>query len=105
MKAESLLGSRDCARTSRPPGHGRDQRPMSIASSGHLIDVLRQTALLNREQLGELARLAEVRYSEARALAKLLVQRGWLTVYQANQLLLDKASDLVVGPYHVLERI
>lgn len=78
---------------------------MSIASSGHLMDALRETGLLNREQFGYLARQPEVRCGEARTLARALVQRGWLTVYQINQLLLDRAKDLVVGPYHILDRL
>jgi serine/threonine protein kinase len=78
---------------------------VSIASSGHLVDALRQNELLNRQQLTELACRDDARCGEARNLAKLLVQRGWLTVYQANQLLLDRANDLVIGPYHVLDRL
>ena len=34
-----------------------------------------------------------------------LVQRGWLTIYQMNQLLADHGSELTLGPYHILDRI
>lgn len=78
---------------------------MSIASSGHLIDALRDNALLKREQLHEVVRLANGRCTEARPLAKALVQRGWLTIFQINQILLGQAHNLVVGRYHILDRL
>ena len=83
----------------------RGQNPMSIVSSGNLIDALRDTALLSREQVHEVVRLANGRCGEARPLAKLLVQRGWLTIYQINQILSGRANQLVIGPYHVLDRL
>jgi serine/threonine-protein kinase len=33
------------------------------------------------------------------------VQRGWLTVYQANCLFQGRARDLVLGPYRILDRL
>src|SRR5262249_44940534 len=35
--------------------------------------------------------------------AKLLGQRGWLTIFQINELLAGNGKNLVVGPYRVLE--
>jgi serine/threonine protein kinase len=78
---------------------------MSIGSSGNLIDALKQTALLGEDKLAQLPRLAEGRCADPRPLAKLLVQRGWLTVYQINQLLVGKTTDLLIGPYHILDRL
>lgn len=78
---------------------------MSLVSSGSLIDALRETALLSRERFHEVVRLANGRCSEARPLAKILVQRGWLTIYQINQILCGRANQLVVGPYHVIDRL
>src|SRR5947208_16328415 len=77
---------------------------MSISSAGSLIDVLRDICLLNRDQLAQLPRGAEGR-GDARSRAKMLVQRGWLTVYQMNRLLLGNAAELVFGPYHILDRL
>jgi serine/threonine-protein kinase len=34
-----------------------------------------------------------------------LVRRQWLTPFQANQLLLGKGEELVIGPYRLLERL
>lgn len=77
---------------------------MAIASSGALIDALRGCQLLSPEQLEQLPHLAHHgRCDSARNLAKILGQRGWLTIYQINQLLLGKAKQLTYGPYHVLD--
>lgn len=76
---------------------------MGIVSSGALYDVLRQYGLLSPDQLAELPGLAQGRCGDARTLAKLLIQRGWLTIYQANEILFGNASDLVIGAYHVLD--
>src|SRR4051812_4124918 len=78
---------------------------MSIVSSGALIDTLRQYRLLTHEKLAELPALATGRCGDARNLAKLLGQRGWLTIYQINQILLGLAKDLVLGPYLILDRL
>ncbi len=76
---------------------------MPIASSGALIEALRQYGLLTKDQLEQLPELACGRGDDARALAKTLGQRGWLTIYQINQLLAGRADKLVYGPYHVLD--
>ncbi len=78
---------------------------MSVVSSGTLIDVLRETGLLLPQQLHELVRLANGRCHEARPFAKMMVQRGWLTIFQINQILAGRGAALVVGPYHVLDRL
>jgi serine/threonine protein kinase len=78
---------------------------MGIASSGMLIDTLRQHNLLTPGQLAELPQLTPGRCSDARSLAKTLIQKGWMTVYQSNQLLLGKARELVIGPYRVVDKL
>src|SRR5262245_9881274 len=78
---------------------------MAIVSTGALCDVLRQTQLLSPTQLAELPELTQGRCGDARGLAKLLVRRGWLTVYQINQLLAGHGKDLVIGAYVVLDRL
>jgi serine/threonine-protein kinase len=78
---------------------------MAISSSGMLMDALRQHRLLTPDQLAQLPQLALGRSGNARALAKTLIQKGWLSVYQVNQLLAGECRDLVIGPYHVLEKL
>jgi serine/threonine-protein kinase len=70
-----------------------------------LVDTLRQHPLLTAEQRADLPQLALGRCGPARAFAKTLIQRGWLTVYQVNQLLAGKGDELVIGPYHVLDQL
>src|SRR5262249_6661454 len=43
--------------------------------------------------------------SEPTHLAKQLIQRGWLTAYQAKHLLAGRGEELVVGAYMVLDRL
>lgn len=45
------------------------------------------------------------RLPDARALAKELLERDFVTPYQVNQLLTGKGQSLVVGPYRLLERL
>jgi serine/threonine-protein kinase len=77
---------------------------MPVASVAQLIDLLRQYHLLNVKQWGQLATRLP-RFADPRLLARELIQSGWLTPYQINQLFLDRGSDLLLGPYVVLERI
>jgi serine/threonine-protein kinase len=43
------------------------------------------------------------RLRDPRSLAKELLQRGWLTVYQINQIFQADGRDLVLGPYGLLD--
>lgn len=83
---------------SRPP-------IMTKVSNLTLLDVLRQTQLLTSEQLEVLMRSLPARPTDPRALARAMLQRGWLNVYQINQLLAGRGLELVIGPYHVLDRL
>jgi len=77
---------------------------MAIASNASLLDALRQLRLLETPQLEELLSL-QARYPEPKALARELIQRGWLTPFQANQLFQGKGADLLLGSYILLERV
>jgi serine/threonine protein kinase len=48
---------------------------------------------------------AGARSGGTRALARELVERNWITPYQANQLLQGRGAGLVLGPYRVLEKL
>jgi eukaryotic-like serine/threonine-protein kinase len=78
---------------------------MVISSSGLLMDSLRQFQLLTAEQLAQLPQLTHGRCGDARHLAKTLIQKDWLSVYQVNQLLAGNGKELVIGPYHVLDKL
>jgi serine/threonine protein kinase len=77
---------------------------MSLDVAG-FIDLLRDKRFLQPDQLDELTRVLRPRFSDVKTLAKYLVQRGWLTVYQVNQILVGRADELVYGPYVILDRI
>jgi serine/threonine-protein kinase len=74
------------------------------AAAAFLTD-LEECQLLPAARLGEARRLAERLGPEARALARELIDRGWLTPFQANQLLQGRGRTLVLGPYVLLERV
>jgi serine/threonine-protein kinase len=69
-----------------------------------LVRLLHESGQLSREHLDEIARLrAEV--GEPRPLASMLVQRGWATPFQVNQVFRGRASKLALGPYLLVERL
>jgi serine/threonine protein kinase len=77
---------------------------MAITTNGDLFDVLKSHRLLDGPELDELTRLARI-VNEPRSLARQAVARNWLTPFQVNQLFLDRASELVLGQYLLLERL
>src|ERR1700730_17055031 len=76
---------------------------MFLLSSGALMDLLRQHALLTPEQLHKLPEMVSSRSSDGRALAKILVHHGWITRYQAHVLVTGRAGELTVGKYRILD--
>src|SRR5438067_1978391 len=73
--------------------------------SAELADLLRSYRLLAPEQLEELSRAVLPRFPDPRALARELIERDWLTPYQANQLLQGRGEQLLLGPYVLLARL
>jgi len=78
---------------------------VTIASNLALLNALRRSGLLSQEQLEALPQGLHGRLDDPRSLARLLVQRGWLSVYQINELLAGRGSELVLGSYHILDRL
>src|SRR5262249_7751211 len=78
---------------------------MSIVSAANLIDLLRRHRLLTSEQVGSLAHLSQGRVTDPRVIAKALIKRVGLPVYQVNQLPPGHARDRVLGPSHILDRL
>jgi serine/threonine-protein kinase len=78
---------------------------MTIHTTGTLIDSLRSFRLISSEQYAQLQRQVSGKGGDPRPLAKQLVQRGWLTVYQINELFAGRGKRLVVGGYRVLDRL
>src|SRR5262249_9172499 len=77
----------------------------SSVSVAALKKALEQQPLLSPAHQQELNRGPLSQATEVRTLARELVQRGWLTAYQVNQLLQGRGRELVLGPYIILERL
>jgi serine/threonine-protein kinase len=69
------------------------------------LDYLRASGLLDAAQLDELSRCPESRDRSAKALARVVYKRGWLTRFQLNAVASGRAQDLSIGPYTVLDRL
>ncbi len=67
-----------------------------------LSDLLSQLLEVNqREELPAL----HLRFPDPRLLCKELIERGWLTPFQANQLLTGRGPELILGSYVLLEKL
>ena len=75
-----------------------------IDSVPGLVDWLRRHHVFSLTQLNEVIQ-ADLRgsFPDLHALTRYLVDRGWLTGYQAGLLLQGRAAELMMGPYLVLE--
>lgn len=69
------------------------------------VELLGQCRLLDSQQWEELTLDAQRRFPDPHALAKELLQRGWLSPYQVNQVFQGRGGDLVLGSYILLERL
>ncbi len=78
---------------------------MPVDTVTAFIEVVQEKRLVPPEQLDELHRVLRPRFSDVRTLAKYLVQRGWLSVFQVNQILVGRAQELVYGPYLIRDRL
>src|SRR5262249_25198615 len=61
--------------------------------------------LLEPEQLDKLTGTLQHRFPELNALLDELMERGWLTAYQVARLLAEKAEELVLDRYVILEQL
>jgi serine/threonine-protein kinase len=78
---------------------------MSINSVATLLGILRRVQLLAPEQVDEVARELGPHFDDSLALAEYLAEIDWLTAYQVKMLFTDHWDQLVVGPYHILDRL
>ncbi|OAI47980.1 hypothetical protein AYO44_08315 [Planctomycetaceae bacterium SCGC AG-212-F19] len=76
---------------------------MTVDSIGHFVDLLMSSRILAPDQMHTVTKELLTRIRDSRALAKELMQRGWLTVYQVNQLYQGNGKDLVLGSYRILD--
>ncbi|MBY0521796.1 MAG: protein kinase [Gemmataceae bacterium] len=76
---------------------------MAAVTVNVLVETIQQTGILKPDQLQELTDVLQVQIADPHGLARELVQRGWLTTYQAKVLLVGRGRDLVFGPYFLME--
>jgi serine/threonine protein kinase len=74
-----------------------------VGSVANLLDALRRNSLLSEVQSRELGK--EIKGANVKEIAGRLLQRGWLSPYQVNQVLQGRLKELIVGPYLLLERL
>jgi serine/threonine-protein kinase len=66
---------------------------------------IRDSGALSPGQLWDLERLLPLGLPDVHVAAKALLERGWMTPYQINQIYRGRAGHLVLGSYLVLERL
>src|SRR5262245_30959263 len=75
---------------------------MTVNSTPAFVQAVRRSRLLQPAQVNELKAELTHLYRDPRQLASHLVQRGWLTDFQAEQLLAGQGHELMVGRYRIL---
>jgi serine/threonine protein kinase len=98
----SLPADREEPMPSPEPPNPPSQLPPDL-TPGDLATLLVEFTLLEPGQAEELPSLCD-QAPDARALARELLLRDWLTAYQVNQVFQGKADALLLGPYLLLER-
>jgi serine/threonine-protein kinase len=78
---------------------------MVPSTSYELAEILRKTELLDHSQILKLAELLPSLSQEPQELAYALVQRGWLTSFQVEQVLAGNAKQLILGGYRLMQVI
>jgi WD40 repeat protein/serine/threonine protein kinase len=78
---------------------------MPLDSVVDLFEALCAYRLLEPEQLEEVTHKLWPAFPEARALARELMVRGWLSPYQVNHLLQNRGRELILGSYILMERL
>jgi serine/threonine-protein kinase len=76
---------------------------MPIDTVAGLVETLKKHRLLESARLQELSKDLAPRFTDPRALAKELLQRGWLTPFQLNRLFQGIVQELILGSYVLLE--
>jgi serine/threonine-protein kinase len=76
---------------------------MAITSVADLVGVVRESRLLDPPQQDALTCQLQGQFADPKALAKALVDRGWLTAFQVKKLANGRGTELIVGQYVLLD--
>jgi serine/threonine-protein kinase len=77
---------------------------MAVATVQDLLHACREHHILTDTQWGAIAAIVPS-LTDSQALARELVQRGFLTAWQANQVIKGRARELLLGSYLLLEKL
>jgi len=99
--------SREVKRPGPPPARAIPQETTMIPSdTKSFLATLAECHLLDPAQCNDTTMSdLQQRFPDARSLARDLLQRGWLTPYQVNQVFLGRGRELLQGQYLILERL
>src|SRR5271167_3092901 len=75
---------------------------MPNTAIAYVVELLGQQRILEAGPLSEV-KSAQGRFNDARALFRELVQRGWMTPYQASTILQGRGASLTLGSYLILD--
>jgi eukaryotic-like serine/threonine-protein kinase len=78
---------------------------MAIATISELTETLRQLELLNSHQLEQFERDAKAPLQDVKRLTGLLIERGYLTRFQAEKVLEGKGQSLILGNYLLVTKL
>lgn len=78
---------------------------MPLSTAAEFLDALSRYNLLEAEQLADIRGQGRPSLSDLKSLAKELIQRGWLTVWQVNQIVSGRGASLLLDPYLLLDVI
>jgi serine/threonine-protein kinase len=78
---------------------------MPLATVTDLLNVLSWQPLLEPAQLEETRTVLAGGFPDAAALCRELIRREWLTPYQVSQLFEERAAQLLLGPYILMDKI
>jgi serine/threonine-protein kinase len=83
----------------------RHSAPMALTSPQQFLAALRGTRIFSAAQLAELESEYTAFDQAIAAWVPQLIERGWLTAYQAEQVLSGFGDDLILGQYCILDRL
>ncbi len=78
---------------------------MPVPNAAEMLGFLQEHEFLTPPQVQQLRAGIDSKFADPRALIRETVDRNWLTPYQANQLLQGNGSNLLLGPYRILDKL
>jgi serine/threonine-protein kinase len=83
----------------------RHSAPMALTSPQQFLAALRGSCIFSAAQLAELESEQRLLDQDVAEWVPQLVERGWLTAYQAEQVLSGCGDGLILGQYCILDRL